>query len=97
MKAAVEGLRASEPETIEDQIRLCEVEAPPFKESNRAQLYAQMFKEIGLTNVRIDKEGNVLGEKRGTQAPAGAPAQRVRTWFSARTSTLSSPRAPQSP
>jgi tripeptide aminopeptidase len=67
VKAAVEGLRASEPQTLEDQIRLCEVEAPPFKETKRAQLYAQMFKEIGLTNVRIDKEGNVLGEKRGTQ------------------------------
>ena len=67
IKAAVEGLRASEPQTIEDQIRLCEVEAPPFKETKRAQLYAQLFKEIGLTNVRIDKEGNVLGEKRGAQ------------------------------
>ena len=67
VKAAVEGLRASEPQTLEDQIRLCEVEAPPFKETKRAQLYAQLFKEIGLTNVRIDKEGNVLGEKRGSQ------------------------------
>ena len=27
-----------------------------------------MFTDIGLANVRIDKEGNVLGEKRGTQA-----------------------------
>ncbi|HUE88123.1 MAG TPA: M20/M25/M40 family metallo-hydrolase [Vicinamibacterales bacterium] len=68
IKAAVEGLRASEPQTIDDQIRLCEVEAPPFKETKRAELYAQMFKEAGLTSVRIDKEGNVLGEKRGTQA-----------------------------
>lgn len=67
IKGAIEGLRASEPQTIEDQIRLCEVEAPPFKEAKRAALYAQMFKEAGLTNVRIDKEGNVLGEKRGTQ------------------------------
>jgi acetylornithine deacetylase/succinyl-diaminopimelate desuccinylase-like protein len=67
VKAATEGLRASEPQTLEDQIRLCEVEAPPFKETKRAELYAQMFKEAGLTNVRIDKEGNVLGEKRGTQ------------------------------
>jgi acetylornithine deacetylase/succinyl-diaminopimelate desuccinylase-like protein len=65
VKAAIEGLRASEPQTIEDQIRLCEVEAPPFKETKRAQLYAEMFKQIGLTNVRIDKEGNVLGEKAG--------------------------------
>lgn len=66
VKTALEALRASEPQTLEDQVRLCEVEAPPFKETKRAQLYAQLFKEIGLSNVRIDKEGNVLGEKRGT-------------------------------
>jgi tripeptide aminopeptidase len=67
IKAAIENIRAAEPQTIEDQIRLCEVEAPPFKETKRAQLYAQMFKAIGLGNVRIDKEGNVIGERRGTQ------------------------------
>ena len=67
VKAAIEGLRSSEPQTLEDQVRLCEVEAPPFKEAKRAQLYAQMFRDIGLTNVRIDKEGNVLGERRGAQ------------------------------
>ena len=68
IKAAVDGVRAAEPQTIEDQVRLCEVEAPPFKEAKRAALYAQMFKEVGLTNVRIDKEGNVLGERRGTSS-----------------------------
>src|SRR5688500_17990585 len=67
IKAAIEAVRASEPQTIEDQIRLCQVEAPPFKEAKRAQLYAQMFRDVGLINVRIDKEGNVLGDKRGTQ------------------------------
>jgi acetylornithine deacetylase/succinyl-diaminopimelate desuccinylase-like protein len=68
VRAALDAVRAAEPQTIEDQIRLCEVEAPPFKEAKRAQLYAQMFREAGLQNVRIDKEGNVLGEKRGAQA-----------------------------
>jgi acetylornithine deacetylase/succinyl-diaminopimelate desuccinylase-like protein len=67
IKTALESIRAAEPQTLEDQVRLCEVEAPPFKEAKRAQLYAQMFKDAGLTNVRIDKEGNVLGERRGTQ------------------------------
>ena len=67
VKAALEAIKAAEPQTLEDQIRLCEVEAPPFKETKRAQLYAQMFRDAGLTNVRIDKEGNVLGERRGTQ------------------------------
>lgn len=67
IKAAVEAIRAAEPQTIEDQIRLCEVEAPPFKEAKRAEVYARMFREAGLQNVRIDKEGNVLGDRPGTQ------------------------------
>jgi len=67
IKSALATIRAAEPQTIEDQVRLCEVEAPPFKEAKRAQLYAQMFRDIGLQNVRIDKEGNVLGERRGSQ------------------------------
>ena len=67
IKAAVEGIRAAEPQTIEDQVRLCEVEAPPFKEAKRAEVYARMFREAGLQDVRIDKEGNVLGDRPGAQ------------------------------
>jgi tripeptide aminopeptidase len=67
VRAAVDAIKASEPQTIEDQIRLCEVEAPPFKEAKRAEVYAKMFRELGLQNVRIDKEGNVLGDRPGAQ------------------------------
>ena len=67
IRAAVESIKASEPQTIEDQVRLCEVEAPPFKETRRAEVYAKMFRELGLQNVRIDKEGNVLGDRPGAQ------------------------------
>src|SRR5687767_14197106 len=67
IKAALEAIRASEPQTIDDQVRLCEIEAPPFKEAKRAEAYARMFREAGLQNVRIDKEGNVLGDRPGSQ------------------------------
>ena len=67
IKAAVEAIKAAEPQTIEDQIRICEIEAPPFKEAKRAEAYARMFREAGLQNVRIDKEGNVLGDRPGAQ------------------------------
>lgn len=67
VKAALEAIRAAEPQTLEDQVRLCEVEAPPFKEAKRAEVYARMFREAGLQNVRIDKEGNVLGDRPGAQ------------------------------
>jgi acetylornithine deacetylase/succinyl-diaminopimelate desuccinylase-like protein len=67
IKAALDAIKASEALTIEDQVRLCEVEAPPFKESKRAEVYAKMFRALGLQNVRIDKEGNVLGDRPGAQ------------------------------
>jgi acetylornithine deacetylase/succinyl-diaminopimelate desuccinylase-like protein len=67
VQSALEAIKASEPQTIEDQIRLCEVEAPPFKEARRAEVYAKMFRDLGLQNVRIDKAGNVLGDRPGAQ------------------------------
>src|SRR5688572_8109729 len=67
VKAALEMIRAAEPQTIEDQVRLTEIEAPPFKETKRAEIYARMFREAGLQNVRIDKAGNVLGDRPGAQ------------------------------
>ena len=65
VRAAVDAARADETRTIEDQIRLCEIPAPPFKEAARAKAFAEAFRSVGLTNVRIDREGNVLGERRG--------------------------------
>ncbi len=65
VKAALAAIRAAEPQTLEDQVRICEVEAPPFKEEKRGEVYAQMLREAGLTNVRIDQIGNVLGEYAG--------------------------------
>ncbi|HEV3217418.1 MAG TPA: M20/M25/M40 family metallo-hydrolase [Vicinamibacterales bacterium] len=67
VRAALDAARAIEPQLIEDQIRLCEVEAPPFEEARRAQMYAQMLRDAGLKNVRIDAEGNVLAERPGRQ------------------------------
>jgi tripeptide aminopeptidase len=65
VRAAVSAARTEEARTVEDQIRLCEIAAPPFKEAARARAYADAFRAAGLTNVRIDAEGNVLGERRG--------------------------------
>jgi tripeptide aminopeptidase len=63
--AAVEAAKKNEPWVLEEQARLCEIPAPPFKEAERAKAYAQAFEALGLTNVRIDSVGNVLGERTG--------------------------------
>jgi acetylornithine deacetylase/succinyl-diaminopimelate desuccinylase-like protein len=65
VKAALDTARASEPQTIEQQIRFCETPAPPFKEANRAALLKRAFEEIGLQNVHVDRVGNVLGDRPG--------------------------------
>jgi tripeptide aminopeptidase len=68
VRAAVQAARDDEAQTIEDQVRLCEIPAPPFKETVRAKAYVDAFRALGLKNVRIDKEGNVLGERPGAAA-----------------------------
>jgi len=68
VRAAVEFAREDEMQTLADQIRICEVEAPPFQEAKRAQVYAEMLRAVGLKNVRIDVEGNVIGVRPGANA-----------------------------
>jgi acetylornithine deacetylase/succinyl-diaminopimelate desuccinylase-like protein len=68
VKRAVDVVRANEPQIIEQQVRLCEIEAPPFKEERRAAALKAVFESLGLANVRIDAEGNVLGERAGASA-----------------------------
>ncbi|MEP7116027.1 MAG: M20/M25/M40 family metallo-hydrolase [Acidobacteriota bacterium] len=68
VKAALAAAKADEARTLAEQVELCEVEAPPFKEAKRGELYARKFRELGLQNVRIDKVGNVLGDRPGAAA-----------------------------
>ena len=65
VRRALDLVRRSEQDTIRDQIRLCEIPAPPFGEAARAAAYADAMRAAGLTNVRLDTAGNVLGERRG--------------------------------
>jgi tripeptide aminopeptidase len=66
VKAALDAVKANEPQTIEEQIRFCQIPAPSFKEETRGKELERVFQQIGLQNVRVDKAGNVLGEFRGT-------------------------------
>ena len=65
IKSALEAVKTHEPQTIEDQIRFCEIPAPPFKEEARGVELKRTFEQLGLQNVRVDKAGNVLGEYPG--------------------------------
>lgn len=68
VRRALETLRETEPRTLEEQIALCEIPAPPFAEAERAAAYRDRLAAIGLERVRIDAEGNVVAERPGTGA-----------------------------
>jgi acetylornithine deacetylase/succinyl-diaminopimelate desuccinylase-like protein len=53
---------------VEDQIRFCEIPAPPFNEERRAAALKRAFEQLDLADVRIDRIGNVVGERAGASA-----------------------------
>ena len=64
--AALDLIKRDNAWTIEQQISICEIPAPPFKEAVRAAEVVRRFQSLGLTKVRTDGEGNVIGERQGT-------------------------------
>jgi acetylornithine deacetylase/succinyl-diaminopimelate desuccinylase-like protein len=67
IRAALDAARA-DVNVTDDQIRFCEIPAPPFKETRRANAMKMAFEQLRLTDVRIDKAGNVLGSRPGVGA-----------------------------
>ena len=80
--AALEWIPRAEARVIEDQVELTEIPAPAFKEGPRAEAVRRKFVEAGLKNVRVDKVGNVLGERPGmSPRPAVVIAAHLDTVF----------------
>ena len=65
VKAALETAKRNEPRTIEDEIRICEIPAPPFHEAERGHELQRLFTSLGLKDVRMDQAGNVIGVRPG--------------------------------
>jgi tripeptide aminopeptidase len=68
VKDALSAAKRNEPHFIEEQIRICEIPAPPFHEDARGKELERLFKQLGLQDVRIDKAGNVIGVRPGASA-----------------------------
>ena len=65
-KTATATLDKNYDQYVAEGIKLTEIPAPPFKEKVRAQEFEKMLKEVGLTDVKTDAEGNVHGFRKGT-------------------------------
>ncbi|MBM7632287.1 M20/M25/M40 family metallo-hydrolase [Geomicrobium sediminis] len=62
---ALEFLERDDATTLQEQITITEIAAPPFQEENRAHYMLERLKELGLSNVTEDSEGNVYGTRKG--------------------------------
>ncbi|HET9509519.1 MAG TPA: M20/M25/M40 family metallo-hydrolase [Sphingomonas sp.] len=71
-KAAMAEIDRDYDRFVAELIELTQIPAPPFKEAVRAKAYADKLRALGLRDVTIDAEGNVLGLRAGTDPRAKA-------------------------
>jgi tripeptide aminopeptidase len=71
VKAALEQLQREDGRTLQEQIEIAEIAAPSGKEQTRANDYVRRLRELGLSEVAIDAEGNVIARRPGVAR--GAP------------------------
>ncbi len=66
VRAALDAIQRDNAWTLDQQASICEIPAPPFKETVRGAEFSRRLGAFGLTNVRTDAEGNVIAERRGS-------------------------------
>jgi tripeptide aminopeptidase len=66
-KAAAAHIDKEHGRIVDEGIKLTEIPAPPFKEEVRAKAFEKMIRAAGLSDVKIDEEGNVLALRKGTR------------------------------
>lgn len=62
---AMERIKGYAAWTLEQQISICEIPAPPFKEQVRAEEFKRRLISFGYADARIDAEGNVIASLGG--------------------------------
>ncbi len=66
VKRALDGIKSSNSWTLDQQVSICEIPAPDFKEQARAAEFKKRLIALGYPNTRIDTAGNVIAERPGT-------------------------------
>ena len=66
VQSSLQRIIETETDTIQEQFRITEIPAPPYKEQERAAYYLEQMRTRGLQNAYIDSEGNVIGVRKGT-------------------------------
>lgn len=70
VEAAGAWIRENDEETLRAQIELSEIPAPSFAEEVRGGRMAELLDSAGLTGVKMDEVGNVIGGRPGSEDSA---------------------------
>ncbi len=62
VRRAMDAMQPLQAWTLDQQVSICEIPAPPFKEQARAEEFRRRMVGFGYANTRIDAEGNVIAE-----------------------------------
>lgn len=66
VRRGLDGIKASNAWTLDQQVSICEIPAPPFKEQVRGAEFRRRLIALGYPNTRIDSIGNVIAERPGS-------------------------------
>ncbi len=66
----LEAIKADDARALEEQKRITEIPAPPYKEKVRGEYILKRFQELGFKDAAVDSEGNVIALRKGS---AGMP------------------------
>jgi acetylornithine deacetylase/succinyl-diaminopimelate desuccinylase-like protein len=66
IRRAFEGIQRNNPWTLQQQVQLCEIPSPPFKETLRGIDFRKRLVALGYADTKIDSIGNVIAERPGT-------------------------------
>ena len=67
VRQTLDRLQTDNSWTVEQQISICEIPAPPFREAARAAEFQRRLQALGYRDVRIDAEGNVIARRPGRE------------------------------
>jgi tripeptide aminopeptidase len=62
----LDDIKADDARALEEQKRITEIPAPPYKEKVRAEYFLKRMQELGFKDAAIDSEGNVIALRKGT-------------------------------
>lgn len=68
VRRGLDGIKSWNAWTLDQQVSICEIPAPPFKEQARGAELRRRLIALGYANTRIDSIGNVIAERPGSGA-----------------------------